>query len=93
MAKAAPPRGRLNNFLRQGSLHKGLLGGSPGWRALFFAIFGVRTMRKMFGKTEELVTTEKLKPGHTLRISAVEPLSREERKAVKQALRARSRAK
>ena len=71
MPKAAPPRGRLNNFLRQGALHKGLLGGSPGWRALFFAIFGVRTMRKMFGKTEEIVATEKVKRGQVLRIAAV----------------------
>ena len=91
MAKAAPPRGRLNVFLRQGSLHKGLLGGSPGWRALFFAMFGVRTMRKLFGKTEEIVTTEKLKPGHVLRIAAVQPLTRRERKAVKKAMRERSR--
>ena len=91
MAKAAPPRGRLNVFLRQGALQKGLLGGSPGWRALFFAMFGARMMRKMFGKTAAIVATEKLKPGQLLQIEAIKPLTRRERKAIKRAPRERSR--
>jgi hypothetical protein len=87
VAKAAPPRGRLNNFLRQGALQKGLLGGSPGWRALFVVMFGARMMRKLFGKTEEIVFTEKLKPGHLLQIEAIKPLSRRARKAIKRSPR------
>ena len=93
MAKPAPPRGRLNVFLRQGALHKGLLGGSRAWRGLFFAMYGVRMIRKMFGKTQEVVATEKLRPGQVLRLEAVEPLTRRERKSVERALRERSKAK
>ena len=93
MAKAAPPRGRLNVFLRHGALQKGLLGGSPGWRALFFVMFGARMMRRMFGKTVAVVATEKLKPGQLLQIEAIKPLSRRERKAVRRAPRERSRVR
>ena len=93
MAKAAPPRSKLNNFIRQGALHQGLLGDSRGWRAVFFGVFGLRMMRKMFGKTEEIVATEKIEPGHLLQLVAIAPPTRKERKAAKQAARARRAAK
>jgi len=93
MAKAAPPRGKLNVFLRQGALHKGLLGGSRGWRAIFFATYGIRMMRKIFGKTAEVVATEKMRPGQLLQLETITPLTRREKKAVKRVARERTAVK
>lgn len=93
MAKTAPPQGRLTRFLRYGALHKGLLGGSPGWRAVFLLMFGGRLMRKLSGKVPEIVATEKIGPGHLLQLEAIKPPSRREKKAAARALRARSRRK
>ena len=78
--KAVPPRGRLNVFLRQGALQKGLLGGSPGWRVLFFVMFGGRMVRKLFGRTDELVATERLEPGHVLQLRALPQKTKEDRR-------------
>jgi hypothetical protein len=93
VAKSAPPQGRLTRFLRYGALHKGLLGGSPGWRAVFFAMYGGRMLRKLTGKVPEVVATEKIEPGHLLQLEAIKPLSRRRKKAAARALRARSRPK
>ena len=89
MAKTAPPRGKLAVFLRQGALHKGLLGGSPGWRTLFFVLFGGRALKRAFGKAPEIVTTEKMKPGQLLQIETIKPPTRKEKKAAARAVRSR----
>ena len=93
MAKTPPPGGRLTRFLRYGALHKGLLGGSPGWRALFFVMFGGRMMRKMSGKVPKIVATERMKPGQLVQLETIKPLTRQERKAVDRALRGRAKVK
>ena len=93
MAKAKPPQGKLTKFLRYGALHKGLLGGSPGWRTLFFVMFGGRMLKRMTGKVEQIVATEKLKPGQLLQLEAIKPLSRREKKAAKRVARQRTAMK
>ena len=93
MAKAKPPQGKLARFLRYGALHKGLLGGSRGWQVVFFVMFGGRMMRKLSGKVPEIVATEKIQPGHLLQLEAIPPPTRKQRKAAKQAARARRAAK
>lgn len=89
MAKSAPPQGKVARFLRYGALHKGLLGGSPGWRAVFFVMFGGRMLRKLSGKVPEIIGTEKLEPGHLLQIETIEPLTRREKKELVRAERRR----
>ena len=93
MAKAKPPQGRLTKFLRYGALHKGLLGGSPGWRTIFFLMFGGRIVKRMTGKVEQIVATEKLKPGQLLQLEAIKPLTRREKKAVARVARERTAVK
>lgn len=90
MAKAKPPQGKLTKFLRYGALHKGLLGGSPGWRTVFFLMFGGRMLKKMTGKVEQIVATETLKPGQLIQVEAIEPLTRREKKALRRATRERA---
>lgn len=93
MAKSAPPQGKVAKFLRYGALHKGLLGGSRGWRAVFFLMFGGRMVRKLSGKVPEILGTETLEPGHLLQIEAIAPMTRREKRAITRAARERSKSK
>ena len=78
--KVAPPRGRVNSFFRNGALHKGLLGGDRAWRAVFFVMFGARLLKRLFGKTEEIVLTEKLQPGQILQLRTLPQKTKEDRR-------------
>ncbi len=66
--------------LRRNALYKGLLGGSRGWLAVGAFVWGPRLLKKVLGRTEQLVAKEVLKPGQTLCIEAIEPQSRAQRK-------------
>jgi len=44
-------------------------------------VWGVRVLRQAMGRTERVVATEILKPGQVLRLEALQPLSRSERKS------------
>jgi len=46
-------------------------------------VWGARFVRKAFGKNEQVVATEVLKPGQVLRLEVIEPPTREERRAAR----------
>lgn len=71
--------------LRRKSLNKGLLGGQRGWMAVGAVVWGARFVRKAFGRSEKVVATEVLRPGQVLRLEAIAPLSRGERRAARRA--------
>jgi hypothetical protein len=71
--------------LRRNALYKGLLGGRRGWMAVGALVWGPRLMKKALGRTEEVVATERLEPGQALRIEAIKPPSRDERRAARRA--------
>jgi hypothetical protein len=71
--------------LRRNALYKGLLGGSRGWMAVGVFVWGARFVRKTFGKNETIVATEVLKPGQVLRLEAIAPPTRDERRAARRA--------
>lgn len=48
-------------------------------------MWGPRLLRRFAGKQEQIVAIEKLEPGQFVRIEAIGPLSRAQRKAVKRA--------
>ena len=79
--------GALSPFaaLRRNALYKGLLGGSRGWLAVGAFVWGPRLLKKVLGRTEQLVAKEVLKPGQTVCIEAIEPLSRAQRRAARRA--------
>ena len=85
MARARPRgrRGALSPsyLLRNGSIYKGFLGDSSAWRVIGIAYFGVRFMKKMLGRTEEVVATEQLAPAQFLRIEAIPMKTKAERRA------------
>lgn len=68
-------------FLRRGALYKGLLGGNRGWLAIGVVLWGPRMMKRVLGRSEEVLAIEKLKPGQFVRIEALRTPTRRERKS------------
>jgi hypothetical protein len=60
-------------YARRAAIRRGLLGGSRGWQAFGVAYFGLRFMRKAFGKNVEIVSIDELKPGQAMSIAAIDP--------------------
>jgi hypothetical protein len=85
---------RPSVIIRRNAMYKGLLGGHKGWLAVGGVVWSKSFLKKTFGKNEEILTTEKLTKGQFLRIDAVKPPSRRQRrKATKAARRERRAAK
>lgn len=76
---------RPSVLIRRNAVYKGLLGGSKGWLAIGGVLWSKSFLKKTFGKNEELLTVEKLTKGQFLRIDAVKPPSRRQRKKLKKA--------
>lgn len=72
-------------ILRRNALYKGLFGGSRGWLAVGAVLWGRGAAKKAFGRNEEVLTTEVLKKGQFVRIDAVRPPTRRERRAARRA--------
>ena len=78
---------RPSVIIRRNATYKGLLGGHKGWLAVGVVLWSKSFVKKTFGKQEEILTTEKLKKGQFLRIDAVAPPSRRQRRKAKRARR------
>ena len=78
---------RPSVIIRRNATYKGLLGGNKGWLAVGVVLWSKSFLKKTFGKQEEILTTEKLKKGQFLRIDAVAPPSRRQRRKAKRAHR------
>ena len=61
---------RPSVIIRRNATYKGLLGGQKGWLAIGVVLWSKSFLKKTFGKTEEILTTEKLTKGQFLRIDA-----------------------
>ncbi|MBI5090080.1 MAG: hypothetical protein HZB15_14790 [Actinobacteria bacterium] len=72
-------------LLRRNALYRGLLGGSRGWLAVGAVMFGTRLLRRVAGKQEEVLTVEKPHPGEAIRIDAIPPGTRRQRRAARAA--------
>ncbi|MEZ5221217.1 MAG: hypothetical protein R2743_06960 [Ilumatobacteraceae bacterium] len=85
---------RPSVLLRRNAMYKGVLGGSKGWLAIGGVLWGKSFLKKTFGKNEEILGTEKLTKGQYLRLDAVKPPTRrQKRKAKRQAKTDAERAK
>ena len=71
---------RPSVIIRRNATYKGLLGGHKGWLAVGVVLWSKSFVKKTFGKQEEILTTEKLKKGQFLRIDAVAPPTRRQRR-------------
>jgi len=70
-------------LLRQRSIQRGLFGGSRGWMAIGVLVWLPRLWKRFAGRQEELLATERLRPGQSIQIDAVQPPTRRELKAAK----------
>ena len=73
-------------LIRRQALHKGILGPSMLWKVIAVIVFGKRTLKKMFGKNEQILGTEKLVGGQFVRIESIKPTTRRDRKRARNAL-------
>lgn len=85
MARRRPSLLSPTALLRRSALYKGLLGGSRGWLAVGAFLWGPKLLKKLFGKNEQILTTEKLVAGQYLSLQAIPPPTRKQRKAAKRA--------
>jgi hypothetical protein len=83
MAKKQAPKKSLVSTLGRAALRRGTFGGQRGYLALPVALQIFRTVRKAATKTHEPLGIEKLKAGQFVTITAIPPLTRRERKAVR----------
>ncbi len=72
-------------YLRRNALHQGVLGGNRSWVVIGAFVYGPRLFRKFLGRNEQIVAIEKLEPGQFVRIEALKPQSKADRKAAKRA--------
>ena len=70
-------------FARQTGFYRGLVGGNRGWLTAFAVLATARQIRHFFGRNQEVVTLEKLKPGQFVSIRTYPQKTRAQRKAVK----------
>ena len=70
-------------LLRRSALYKGFLGGQRGWMVVGAVLWGPKLMKRFFGKHEQVLATEKLVAGQFVRLEAIRPPTRRERKAAK----------
>ena len=68
-------------LLRHNALYKGVFGGSRGWMAVGAMLWGPRLAKRVLGKSEQIIATERLLPGQSIQIEAIRPLTRRQRKA------------
>lgn len=72
-------------LLRRNALYRGLLGGSRGWLVVGGLIWGRGLMKRVLGKQEQVLAVEKLLPGQGVRIDAIKPDTRRQRRAASRA--------
>ena len=75
-------------LLQTRGFYRGVVGGSSGWAIVYITITSVLFVRRVFGKHPEVAAIERLMPGQSIRITAIAPPSRRERKSARAAARA-----
>ena len=68
---------------RRNAIYKGVLGGERGWLVVGGVVWGVRLLKKTFGKSEEVVTIETMQPGQWMSLRTIPSPTRRQRKAAK----------
>ena len=74
-------------YLRYHAVRKGLWGGSRVWMVIGVFVYAPRLLRRLGGRNEEIIATERLLPGQFVRIEALRTPTRAERKAAKRSSR------
>ncbi len=62
-------------LLRTNALRRGVFGGHRQWQLVGLVLLLTQDVPKRFAKQPEHIATERLKPGHLLKVRVEEPLS------------------
>ena len=84
-ARRGPSLLSPTGYLRYHAVRKGLWGGSRLWMVVGVFVYAPRLLRRLGGRTEQVVALERLQPGEFVRIEALRTPTRAERKAAKRA--------
>jgi hypothetical protein len=68
-------------FVRSRAIAKGVLGGDRFWRGVAAVVFGASFLRRTFGRTMEVLTIERLRPGESVLVRTIAPMTRRDRRA------------
>lgn len=71
---------RPSVLIRRKSMYAGFLGPSTFWKVVGVFVFGKSTLKKFFGKNEEVIDASSLGSGRYMQITTSKPLSRRARK-------------
>ena len=71
---------RPSVMIRRKAMYSGFLGSSSFWKIVGVAVFGKSTLKKFFGKNEEVLDISKLGSGRFMQLTTSKPLSRRARK-------------
>lgn len=72
-------------LIRRKALYSGLLGPSRLWKAVAVVVFGKATLRKLFGRNEEILDVGTLGRGRSLSVETSAPLTRRRRRKLARA--------
>lgn len=68
---------------RRKSVRQGFLGGDRTWMVIGAMVWVPRLLRRLFGRTSEVVASEVLQPGERLVLTTIPRQTREQRRALK----------
>jgi hypothetical protein len=63
----------LMSYLRSRSVKDGLIGGRRSWFIIGIFVWSFKLFRKMAMRSPQVVSTEVLRPGQSVSVSALEP--------------------
>jgi hypothetical protein len=69
------------SVVSQRAVTRGVLGGDRLWRGVAAVMLGSSFLKRTFGRTEEVLTVERLRPGESVLVRTIAPTSRRERRA------------
>ena len=70
-------------LIRSRAISRGIFGSDPFWRAVAIIIFGRRLLKRIAGKNEEYLGTERLTAGQLVQIEAIAPPARRDRRGAR----------
>jgi hypothetical protein len=82
MARRRGVKSMLNpfNLWRRNAIYKGVFGGDRTWLVIGAVVWGPRIVKRVLGRNEDIVATEKLLPGVALRIAPLPQQTRADRR-------------
>ncbi len=76
---------RPSVMIRRKAMYSGFLGSSSFWKIVGVAVFGRSTLKKFFGKNEEVLDISRRGSGRYMQLTTSKPLSRRARKRMTRA--------